>query len=595
MSDKMIQDAADAAMREFTSNVDKNPFEKVVVTKDYSGEKIDVIMRKQPVSAGFRTDYYAPLEPGTYIVEGLIYERDIQVPLRDGRIIYADIYRPQNAVNLPVIIAWTPYGKRHWYGANETPGLHQAMGVPRGTISKLPPFEAPDPTYWCSNGYAVANVDTPGTGYSEGDNTIWTEQGGKDGYDFIEWVAQQKWCNGKAGMLGNSGLAMSQWYIAAQNPPHLAAIAPWEGTSDLYREWLAPGGIPHPGFPNLIYGDMRGPGLTEDPVEMLMKYPMMNGYWEDKVAKVEKIKVPAYLTAGYGHPYHLRASVSNFNKIKSKKKWIRLHRDFEWPDFNRPDNLADVTRFFDRYLKDIHNGWEMTPTVRVEVTDAYEYDYVTNRSEENWPIPRTKYTRFYLNAANCTLSKEPLADESTLTYEPNEGEAAFEYIFTEETELTGHSMLRVWVEIDKGCEADIFVQIRKLDCNGNPVYTHVFGESDPGFVGKLRASHRELDTEKSKDYLPVHTHKTRQPLAPGEVVPLDIEIWPNSRIWHKGEKLQVSLSGRLIRDKSWFMPVGFETQNEGNHIIHTGGRYDSYFLAPIVPPKYTSGDYVYKG
>ena len=569
-------------------------FEKVIVKKNFNGEEIDVTMRKQPLSAGFRTLYYAPQEPGTYIVNNLIYERDIPVKLRDGRTIYADIYRPQGQTNIPVILAWTPYGKRHWYAEN-TPGLYQAIGVPKGTISKLPPFEAPDPMFWCAQGYAIANVDAPGTGYSEGDNTIWTEQGGKDGYDFIEWVATQKWCNGKVGMIGNSGLAMSQWYIAAECPPHLAAIAPWEGTSDLYREWAAPGGVTHTDFTTLIFGDYRGPGLTEDLTDMIRKYPMMNGYWEDKIAKVEKIKIPTYITAGYCHAYHLRASVGNFNKIKSKKKWIRMHRNFEWADFNNPQNIDDAKRFFDRYLKDVHNGWEMTPKVRVEVTDAYEYDYVTNRPEEDWPIPRTEYTKFYLNASDNSLTKEPVTEKSSLTYDSAKDEALFEFTFDEETEITGHSKLRLWLAAETAEEADVFVEIRKLDCNGKHIPTHVHGEEDPGFLGKLRASHRELDQQKSTEYLPVHTHKNKQPLVPGEPVALDIEIWPNSKIWHKGEKLQVCVSGKLVRSKTWFMPTNFEKENDGNHVIYTGGEYESYFLAPVVPPKYTCGEYVYRG
>ncbi|MDR1070679.1 MAG: CocE/NonD family hydrolase [Gracilibacteraceae bacterium] len=597
MSEKssMIQDASDEAMRQAHTTFVENSFEKVVVPKDFAGEKIDVVYRKQLISAGFRTAYYAPVVPGTHIVDGLIYERDVAALTRDGRKIYCDIYRPQNMTDIPIIIAWTYYGKRMQYGAAETPGLHQAMGVPKEAISPHTTFEAPDPTYWCSQGYAVAYVDNAGTGYSEGVNNAWTVANGQDGYDVIEWLAALKWCNGKIGMSGDSALTSVMWYIAAENPPHLAAIAPWEGQSDLYRSWMAPGGIPHLPFGNLIWGDWRGVTMTEDLVEMIKAYPLMNGYWEDHNAKVEQITTPAYISAGLGHPYHLRDTMLSYTKMQSKNKWLRIHRDFEWPDFYKPANCADLTRFFDRYLKGIHNAWEMTPRVRVEVTDAYEYDYVTNRPEGDWPIPRTAYTKFFLNAAEGALVKTPPTKEATVKYDPNTEEALFVCTFSEDTEITGHSALRLWIEIDKGSEADVFVQVRKLDANGSFVPVYVFGEPDPGFIGRLRASHRELDLAKSTEYLPVHPHTSEQPLRPGEIVPLDIEIWPNSRIWHKGEKLQISVTGRLIRDKNWFLPTAYETKNEGHHIIHTGGQYDSFFLAPVVPPKYTSGDYIYRG
>ncbi len=91
-------------------------------------------------------------------------------------------------------------------------------------------FEGPDPAYWCKQGYAVVNADSRGAGHSEGNLVVWGEQDGRDGADVIEWIASQVWSNGKVGMFGNSGLAMCQWWIAAEQPPGLACIAPWEGT-----------------------------------------------------------------------------------------------------------------------------------------------------------------------------------------------------------------------------------------------------------------------------------------------------------------------------------------------------------------------------
>ncbi len=569
--------------------------ENIIVKRVYeSGEEVEVLCRRQPLSMGFGMNYYPKsLEPGTHIVDGMIYDRDVAVPMRDGTVMYIDIYRPvEHPDNLPVVMGWTSYGKRHWHGLKEVPGLQQAMGVPVGTLSVHGIFEGPDPLFWCPRGFAVVNADMPGSGLSEGDLGMHSVKGGKDGYDCIEWLAQQKWCNGKVGMSGNSNICMSQWWIAAEHPPHLAAIAPWEGTADLYRESLAPGGIQSPVFAAMIVGGIRGLGLVDDIGGMIMKYPLWNAYWEDRAAKLEEIDVPSYVTAGYCHPFHLRSSVLAFERMKSKNKWIRLHREFEWADYNRPENKYDLYLFFERYLKNVRNGWELTPKVRVEVTDAYDFDYVTNRPENEWPLARTKYTRLYLDAASKTLAPTPFETETCLNYDALTGEVSFDMVFEEETEITGHAKLRLWIEAEGSDDVDLFVHLQKSSAEGEFIPTDVFGQADPGAPGYLRVSHRHLDDKKSTEWLPIHTHDREEMLRPGQIVPVDIEIWPNSRIWHEGERLRIRIAGRVIRDETWFLPTETETRNKGQHIIHTGGKYESYLLAPIIPPRYQVGDYI---
>ncbi len=148
----------------------------------------------------------------------------------------------------------------------------------------------------------------------------------------------------------------------------------------------------------------------------------MNGYWESKIPKFEKIKIPAYVTGGWSH-LHLRGAVTGFRKIRSPKKWLRIHREFEWPDTYAWWNLEDLKRFFDRYLKGIRNGWELTPRVRIEVMDAYDYDFQVNRPEKEFPLARTQYKKLYLdageNASGGALSWEPVGgrDEGFLRRE----------------------------------------------------------------------------------------------------------------------------------------------------------------------------------
>lgn len=528
------------------------------------------------------------LNPRTYeCAPGIICEQDVAVEMRDGVKIYVDIYRPKDKTNIPVIISWSFYGKRPGEGMSEW----QIMGVAPGTVSKLTKFESPDPLYWCYKDYAIANVDPRGVGHSEGDVNCFGTQDARDGYDFIEWAAQQPWCNGRVGMGGNSAVAMSQWRIAAECPPHLVCIAPWEGTSDIYRESMFEGGIPAIAFNEFIVSSITSENKVDDMVNMARKSPLMNAYWEDKIPEFSKIKIPVYCTACWNH-FHLRGAFQGFRQIKSKKKWMRAHREFEWPDGYNRENLAELELFFERYLKDIHNCWESTPRVRLEVMDAHEFLYAKNRPERSFPIKRTEYKKLYLDAANSGLSYKPAATVSSVSYDGNTGLANFDIKFEEDTEITGYMKLHMWVEADGHDDMDMFINIQKLDTNGEWLPVDVLGEPHPGTWGKMRVSHRALDERLSTDYQPIQSHLKEEKLSPGEIVPVDVEIVPISRFWHKGQSLRIQIAGRYIRE-GWFEPLFWDTDNHGNHIIHTGGEYDSYLQIPVIPPKYQDGGIKY--
>jgi predicted acyl esterase len=570
---------------------------RIRIPQRFGDEEIAVLYRhSQPLSApkgGIDgAGFYPPLNPRTYVEDGIRVDQDIPVMLRDGAKIYLDIYRPdgpEGVSNLPAILAWGWYGKRPGDSPNKDWNIH---GVPPDTVSKMTKFEGPDPAYWCKHGYAVINADSRGSGNSEGNLQAWGPQDGKDGADVVEWLAEQVWCNGKVTMFGNSALCMTQWHVAAEQPPHLICIAAWEGTSDLYREFVSESGIPELGFNDFVGAIARGPGLIEDYVGMLKEYPLMNGYWQSKIPKFENIKIPAYVTAGWSH-LHLRGSINGFRKIRSPKKWLRVHRDFEWPDSYSWWNLEDLKRFLDRYLKGIRNGWELTPRIRFEVMDAYDYDYQVNRPEKEFPLARTKYTKLYLDASKNALSFEPVATVSKASYDANEGTTTFDITFEEDTEITGFLKAHLWVEADGHDEMDLFLTLQKLDESGEFLPTLVLGEPHPGAWGRLRVSHRALDPDLSTDYQPVHSHLAEEKLKPGEIVPVEIEIYPLSRIWHKGQRLRLQIAGRYFRE-GWFEPFRWDTDNKGNHVIHTGGHYDSYIQIPVVPPKYRAGDYVYR-
>ena len=226
---------------------------------------------------------------------------------------------PKGQTNIPVIICWSYFGKRP--GDRRPSGSSWASRRERSRA--WPSSRRPIPAYWCRHGYAIANADPRGVGHSEGDINMFGTQDGRDGYDFIEWLATQHWCNGKVGMFGNSGVAMVQWRIAAEQPPHLTCIAPWEGTGDLYRESLYEGGILRWASAKFFSGSLVGNGLHRRQHRYGHEVSLPErvlGRQDPEMGQDQDPGLHHRMLVPHGH---LRASMEGFGKIRSTKKWLR--------------------------------------------------------------------------------------------------------------------------------------------------------------------------------------------------------------------------------------------------------------------------------
>ena len=581
---------------------ENDPRFKTVPQRMNDGSEVSVIYRKgspgktrEEIMASRASGVYissfcfsAPLDKRTLdVAKDIVCLRDEEIVMRDGVKLYADVYLPKNApAPVPLIVSWWFGGKRQSEGEYEW----NAPSCPAGAVSEWAKFEAADPGFWCRCGYAVANVDPRGVGNSEGDVSMFGLTDGRDGCDFIEWAAAQDWCSGDVALFGCAGVAMTVWRIAAEKPEHLRCIAVWEGTGDLYREYVTNGGIPTPYFAEGALVGIATNGYVEDLPNMLAACPYMDAYWESGVPRWENIDMPAYITAGWCAS-HVRGAFEGFRRIASDKKWLRAHRGAEWPDAYCPENLRDLRSFFDRYLKDVRNGWEFTPAVRLEVMDAYDFDMDPCKKENAFPIERTEYRKLYLDAASGGAAETPFPSPAALIYDAATGSAAFDYEFSEETELSGYMKLRLWVECRGHDNMDLFVWVKKYDENGNYVPILCAGEEYRGAPGWLRVKRRALDETLSTDFDPVQAHRADEPMEPGKVYPVEIEIWPHSRIWHKGEHLRVEITGEFVRtSRNLDFLTRYVTDNgAGKHVIHTGGEYDSYLQIPVIPPKYRGG------
>jgi predicted acyl esterase len=559
-----------------------NPGDKVRMPQQFGRDTVEVVKRRcRPVEES--EGRYPALKPATIIHDGIRLDRDVAVKLSDGAVIYVDIYRPEGDARVPAITAWSPFGKR----CGER-GMALPRGVPEGTLSPGTSFEAADPAYWCRFGYAVVNPDARGVASSEGDIEFWSSAEGRDAAQLIQWIGVQPWCTGKVGMSGNSWLAITQWFAAAERPSHLACIAPWEGISDFYRDLAVRGGIPETGFVEFLVQRMFGAGFVDDVATMAREHGFLDAYWRDKIAAVEKIEVPAYICAGWSQFFHLNGTLRAFRAITGERKWLRAHREFEWPDYYSAENIRDLHLFFDRYLKEIRNGWEMTPRVRLDVMDRGDTDAVSRRAERDFPLPGTRYERWYLHAATATLSPRPSDATASVRYDAKSGQAIFEVKFDSEVEITGYLKLRLWVQAAGSQDMDLFVTVQKVDADGSVVPTMTLSRPHPGTIGMLRASHRELDPQLSTEFEPVHRHQSEQLLKADSIVPLDISIWPTSRQWHAGESLRLVIAGHHVLNEpgwDWFEKFDWETRNAGEHVLHMGDNHDSYLQLPVIPAR----------
>jgi predicted acyl esterase len=490
-----------------------------------------------------------PLNPRTERSDGMVIEYDVAVPMRDGVKIYIDVYRPEAEGKCPVLLCWGPYGK---FGRVKYSMLGNT-GLKDEDFNVHTKFEAADPVYWCRNGYAVINADQRGSWYSEGDLTFMSPQEVEDCYDLIEWAGTRDWSNGKVGMMGVSYLTWTQWKVAAANPPHLAAINPWEGGSDFYREFATPGGIPETSFGPMWQDSVRfSTTRVEDFLEMEKRHPLFDAYWTSKNADLSKIKVPAFIVASWtDHGLHNRGTIEGFRKIASKDKWLLVHGRKKWWHFYQMESVEKQRQFFNRFLKGIDNRVKDWPRVTLEIRERYYEGEL--RTENEWPLARTRYTRLYLNASNGKLSKFRPKKKSCVSYGVNDindktQNARFEFQFDRRTELTGYMKLKLWVEATGSDDMDLFVALEKIDRAGYVVPFPFFGNHDDGPValGWLRVSHRELDERKSSPYQPYHKHQREIKLKAGEIVPVEIEIWPSSTLFKRGERLRIIVQGSDI-------------------------------------------------
>lgn len=571
--------------------------------------------------------------------DGMRVDWDVEIPMDDGLVLRADIYRPDDDGLYPTILSYGPYAKglpfQVGYPSAWNRMADRHPDVTAGSTNAYQNWEVVDPEKWVPHGYACVRADSRGTGRSPGFIDHFSPRETKDFYDSIEWAADQKWSDGKVGLNGISYYAINQWHVASLQPPHLSAMCIWEGAADWYRDMTHHGGILCTFWANwydmqvktVQYGNDETGGRNPNTGELIcgdeiltleqlaanradfgddiLAHPLDDEYHQARSPRWDKVTVPILTAANWGgQGLHPRGNFEGFYRAASNQKWLEAHGIEHWTHFYTDYGREIQLRFFDHFLKGKDNGWGEQPKVYLQIRHPGEL--FEGRGEDDWPIPRTRWTPMYIHP-DLTLSLEPPTQESEVTFEAmGDGLTFISAPIAEATEVTGPLASKLWIS-SSTVDADLFLVFRVFDQDGEEVtFQGAIDPHTPIGQGWLRASHRKLDPELTKPFRPYHSHDEKQPLTPGHVYELDVEIWPTSIVVPAGHAVALSIRGR---DYEWHGDTtGLRLSNFKNELrgcgpflhddprdrpietfggkttLHLGPERPSNVLTPLIPP-----------
>lgn len=570
------------------------------------------------------------------IRDGMRIDWDCEIKMSDGLVLKADVFRPINEGQYPVIMTHGPYAKglafQEGYPSAWNRMVDEHPDVAAGSSNLYQNWEVADPEKWVPDGYVCLRVDSRGCGASPGYVDHFSPRETKDFAECINWAGVQPWSNGKVGLNGVSYYGINAWQVASLQPEYLAAICIWEGSADWYRDMTHHGGILSTFWAN--WYDMQvksvqyglgdsGPvslitgrqicgdeTLSEDQLAAnrcdfgneIYAHPFDDNYHKIRSAAWSKITTPILTAANWGgQGLHPRGNFEGFMRAASGNKWLEAHGLEHWTEFYTDYGVLLQKRFFDYFLKGLDNGWDEQPRVQLQIRKINGFE---QRHEQDWPIPRTRWTSFYIHE-NLTLSIDKPASSTTLSFDAKEdGLTFYSEPLSTDMEITGPSAFQGMISSSTN-DADLFIVLQVFSPdNEEIVFQGAIDPNTPIGQGWLRASHRKLDIELSQPWRPYHKHDEKQLLEPGKPVQLDIEVWPTSIVIPAGFKIGLSIRGRdyenpnakserLSNFKNDLKGCGPFLHNDprdrpmevfgGTTTLHISAENPGFILLPVIP------------
>ncbi|WP_316568202.1 CocE/NonD family hydrolase [Neobacillus sp. YIM B06451] len=545
--------------------------------------------------------------------------KDIFITMRDGVILAADVHLPDGPGPFPVILTQTPYNKN----VSNKENLNE---------------------YFIKRGYAHMVVDVRGTGTSQGTWDSFGEAEQLDGKELVEWAARQPWSTGKVGLYGSSYRAINQLLTAAHQPDGLKAIFPIVPMADMYRDILMSGGLVNTGFIPLWLGLVTGSGLlpptytlsepimastllishagqtTGFPASTLSSvltggefaYDGPQSWLRSPITGADRINVPAFFTGGL-HDLFQRGTPLLYEKLRANGITTKLlmgnwtHGDYGsgLPDGNVPALDQVALRWFDQYLMGINTNINKIPDVTQYVIGEDKFIV-----QPGWPHQKTAAEKFYLRAGNLLTKDTPalLEPSKSMFQQPLNGicsgstnqwmagtpsaiPCTKDNRLTELTELTyttapASSDLKVSGPI----AANIFAKTTARELVLSVRLTDVApdGSSKEITAGWLAASHRAVDEKKSRfldgqNIQPWHpfTKAMVKEVTPGEVMELNVEIFPSNFVIKEGHSLRVAIGPSDFPHSISPIP-NLLNQLGGIATILSNKTYPSHVVLPVV-------------
>ncbi|MCL6478930.1 MAG: CocE/NonD family hydrolase [Peptococcaceae bacterium] len=548
---------------------------------------------------------------------GVIVEENVFVTARDGVKLAVDVYRPDAPGKFPALLALSPYGK--------SAQVFQTPPQPFGKSIFEASIESGDPYFYVPRGYVFVIGDLRGTGDSEGEcEGHLSRYEGQDGADIVEWIAEQPWCDGNVGGAGICYFATMQLHVAAEQPPHLKCIAPWEiYGDDLYNHGAYEGGVlniffyglytgtyparcgyaiknvvsamikntPKAEMEKLVEKAISNPDLVQYPyLYHLLKYPQKNpilfdfmlnpldgSFYRERsvIERIDKIKVPAYV-GGPFFSFFTEPQVNVFNRLQVPKKMF-LYTDMgmrPWRAYH-----DELLRWYDYWLKGIDTGIMDEEPIRYHITGAEKWS-----TAKEWPLENTVWTDFYLGSLG-QLQAEPdyfNPHPDCFLQEPlfvSEERAHVTYVsppLAEDLQVTGPPRITFFASVDTD-DTNFRIQVR--EAGSDALY--------PLAQGWLKASHRALDEAKTTPWEIAHDHTKAVPVKPGEIYEYTVQLRPMSHLFKAGSRILLDISSIDVPTDPETYDVMWHVCNARAtlHKIYRDGKHPSRLSLPVIPRK----------